>query len=149
MDQNQGPGRVLAKLTFATRRWELEPIVRWLDDILRAFSILGEKAFYKELYREIGKIRVILYLLTKRPKSGRKSRAIPPIQKFGKKLRTNGPTYFILSTVLEAVIGHVGHFSLTDDRDASCRSEGPSSNSDRFSGRCADARHQFRASAVN
>jgi hypothetical protein len=31
--------------------------VRWLDDILRAFSILGGKAFYKELYREIGKIR--------------------------------------------------------------------------------------------
>jgi len=35
----------------------LEPIVRWLDDILRAFSILGGRAFYKELYREIGKIR--------------------------------------------------------------------------------------------
>lgn len=57
MDQNQGPGRVLGKLRFATRRWELEPIVRWLDEILRAFSILGGRAFYKELYREIGKIK--------------------------------------------------------------------------------------------
>jgi hypothetical protein len=41
----------------ATKCRELEPIVRWLDDILRAFSILGGRAFYKELYREIGKIR--------------------------------------------------------------------------------------------
>jgi hypothetical protein len=32
-------------------------IMRWVDDILRAFSILGGKAYCKELYREIGKIR--------------------------------------------------------------------------------------------
>ena len=39
------------------RKYELEPIVRWLDDILHAFSTLEGKAFYKDLYREIGKIR--------------------------------------------------------------------------------------------
>jgi hypothetical protein len=35
----------------------VEPLVRWLDDILKAFSILKGKAFYSDLYREIGKIR--------------------------------------------------------------------------------------------
>jgi hypothetical protein len=48
-------GAILTKRSSGGHK--LERKARWLDEILRAFSHLGGKAFYKDLYREIGKIR--------------------------------------------------------------------------------------------